>query len=509
MLAGLAYAPLWRPSLFVPSRLGLDAAFDAALFRPAPMPALLVLAIAGWLAWRRRGRLCALPAHRSTGLAAAGFAISAAVAAWAALTQSADLLFGSAAALVLAFGAAARGRAGSRVLLAPSLTLLLGLAIPEPLEAALVWQLQRWATQHATDLLQIIGRTAEYAGVIIASGGHEFQVIDGCSGLRGILILTLVALIVRELFARAGAREWLLLAIAPLLGHALNLVRIAWVATSDHPEELAGFAGDHTPQGLAVLGAGTLILYATGAALARSHIAEIGQIGQMTHVRAAPSVPTSGAGTLPWRATAIALAALWAIAFAVPPFPAAATHADLAFPDAGAGWQSEAVAADPMFIGTLLPGQSVHRRYQKPGQDGRVRVVELFVATEVPDLPELHTGHLFTSKLAWPGAPWWLKELRRTSLDPLGRDVWLSQAAFGLGPQHALVYVWLPRDEGLARESLRALFALDSSPWRRVRPRAVVQLIAPTPQGGPVAYDIAKRTLDAFVSDFRDSLAAL
>jgi hypothetical protein len=33
--------------------------------------------------------------------------------------------------------------------------------------------------------------------------------------------------------------------------------------------------------------------------------------------------------------------------------------------------------------------------------------------------------------------------------------------------------------------------------------------VAPTPQGGPVAYDIAKRTLDVFVSDFRDALAAL
>ena len=60
--------------------------------------------------------------------------------------------------------------------------------------------------------------------------------IDGCSGLRGILILSLVALIVRELFAHAGAREWLVVLVAPLLGHALNVVRIAWVATSEHPE---------------------------------------------------------------------------------------------------------------------------------------------------------------------------------------------------------------------------------------------------------------------------------
>ncbi len=488
-LAALAYAPLWRASLFVPSRYG----FDAALFRPAPMPALLVLAIAGWLAWRRRARLRDLPATGSRALAAGLFALAAVASAWSTLTQAAEILFASAAALLLAFAAAARGRAGCRVLLFPALVLLLGLALPPPLEAELVWQLQGWAAAGTVALLDALGREAEYSGIVLSSGGHEFQVIDGCSGLRGILILSLVALIVRELFARTGAREWLVLAVAPLLGHLLNLARIAWVATSEHPENLAGFAGDHTPQGLAVLGIGTGILYALGWALAWTR----------RTLDARPSRRTMN--PLPWPATAIALAALWAIALLVPRFGTAPRATALTFPEAGSGWSSEALTPDPMFIGTL--GQSIHRRYAKTGRDGRIRTVELFAAAETP--APIRTTHLFTSKLESPGAAWWVKERRRTAIGPLGRDVELVQAAYGFGAEHALVYLWRQRDEGLARESLRALLALEASPWRRGRPRAVIRLVAPTPQGGPVAYDIAKRALDAFVSDFRDELGAL
>src|SRR5206468_1091360 len=138
----------------------------------------------------------------------------AAATAWAALAQAALLLFASAAPRLLAFAAAARGRAGCRALLLPSLVLGLGLALPAPLEHELVWQLQRWATAGSAGLLRALGREVEVGGAILWIGDQTFQVIDGCSGLRGILILSLVALIVRELFAHAGARAWLVVLIA-------------------------------------------------------------------------------------------------------------------------------------------------------------------------------------------------------------------------------------------------------------------------------------------------------
>jgi exosortase len=488
-LAALAYAPLLRSSGFTLSR----ASFETALFRPAPMPALLVIAIAAWLAWRRRERLRALSARPSPALAAGLFAAAAAVSAWAALTRAADLQLASAAAIALAFGAAARGRAGVRALALPAVVLLSGLAIPRPLEAAIVWALQRHAAAGAAALLRALGREVELGSMVLWVGGRQFEVIDGCSGLRGILILSLVALIVRELFSGAGTRAWAVVAIAPLLGHALNVVRIAWVAAGPHPEDRSGFAADHTPQGLAVLGVGTALLYLLGFALARARIAT------------APIAPE--AAPLPWRATAIAFAVLAAITHAVPPFPAPRDPAAPAFPEAAAGWTSEPLVPDASFVGTLPPGQFVHRRYAKTGSDGRVRTVELLAVTETP--PPLSTTALFSSKLEWPGSGWLVTEARRAPLPILGHEVLLSHAVHASGPERALTYLWRARDAGLARESLRALLALDASPWRRERPRVVVRLVAPTPQGGPVAYDIARRALDVFAADFRDALAAL
>jgi exosortase len=492
-LAAIAYAPLWRAGSFTPSRYG----FEQALFRPAPMPMLLVSAIALWIAWRRRARLRALATPRSAPLAAAWFAVAAAASTWAALTRSAPILLASAAAVLLAFAAAARGRAGCREWTPPALLLLLGLAIPPPLEAALVWQLQRGAAAAAAALLAAFGREVELAGVILWHGGRQFEVIDGCSGLRGILILTLVAIVVRELFASAGVRAWLVVLAAPLLGHVLNAVRIAWVVSGDHPEDLASGTGDHTPQGIAVLAVGTAALYALGLALARTR-----------HRAIDPRDAAARGAPLPWRAAATVLGALCTITYGVAPFPSPdAAPAPLVFPDAAAGWTSEPLTPDPNFVGTLPPGWFVHRRYAKTGNDGRVRNVELLVAVELPPPPP--TTHLFTAKLAWPGAGWNLKERRPTELLPLARDVELDAAIYASGPEHALGYLWRPRDEGLARESLRALLALDATPWRRGRPRTVVRLVSPMPRGGPVAYAIAKRALDVFVSDFRDSLAAL
>jgi exosortase len=490
-LAALAYAPLLRSSGFTPSR----ASFETALFRPAAMPALLVIAIAVWLAWRRRDRLRAVAARPNPVLVAALFAAAAAASAWATLTRTTDLQLASAAALALAFGAAARGGAGVRALALPAIALVSGLAIPRPLEAELVWALQRHAASGAATLLRALGRDVELGSMVLWIGGRQFEVIDGCSGLRGILILSLVALIVRELFASAGARAWAVVALAPLLGHALNIVRIAWVAAGPHPEDLSGFAADHTPQGLAVLGAGTALLYGLGFRLARGRTAAT--LHPTAHARA----------PLPWRAAAIALAALAAITLAVPPFPAPRDPAAPVFPEAAADWISEALVPDPSFVGTLPPDQFVHRRYAKTDSDGRVRTVELLVVAETP--PPLSTTPLFSSKLVWPGGAWLLTEARRAPLPALDRDVVLSHAIHASGPERALTYLWRARDAGLARESLRSLLALDATPWRRERPRVVVRLVAPTPQGGPVAYDLAKRALDAFAADFRDALAAL
>ena len=491
-LGALAYRPLLTGALQLPAA----HQFESWLFRPSQLPSLLVVGIAGWLLWRRRERLRALPDRRHRTMTAALAVAGAALFVWALLTGSADLLLPSLAANLLAFGSAARGRAGAGALSLPSLVLLLGVQIPAPLRDEIVWHLQLATAAGSAWLLGQIGREFILEGVILRDSLHSFHVIDGCSGLQGIATLTLVAIIIHDLLAPSARRLWLLVALATALGYALNTVRIAYIAASPNPEAYAGLGGDHTPQGVALLAAGTGILYVLGRAIAR---------GGPLAVESREAGPGA-----PWRLGAAWLAALAALSLVLPPFPPArapARPSDVVFAEDGSGWVSEPLVGDPFFLGPLPGGQTLYRRYQRPGAAPPARPVEIFIGIDAETDPA--TSQLLSSKLVWPGPEWNLESRRRARIWVLDREAELAVAARGTGDERAVIYHWRLRDEGLWRESLRALLALESSPFRRPAPRAVVRLVAFAPWDEPLAIARAKRRLDRFVTDFREELAAL
>ena len=72
-----------------------------------------------------------------------------------------------------------------------------------------------------------------------------------------------------------------------------------------------------------------------------------------------------------------------------------------------------------------------------------------------------------------------------------------------------MIYSWRVRDEGLWRESLRALLALDSSRFRRSQPRTVVRLVAFAPSDDPFKLANAKQMLDRFITDFLEEFEQL
>lgn len=497
-LAFLAYLPLVREGVLLP---GHDA-LERWLFRPSPLPLPLVLALSGWLLWRRRYRLRAATGTGAPLGAALLTGLGAALYVWALLTRAADLLLPALAAHGLALAAALRGRAGVRAALLPALVLLVGVPIPAPLRNELVWHLQLWTAAGAAWLLQSLGEPILHGGVVLRTAEHSFHVIDGCSGFAGIQILLLVALIVRELFASSGRRQWLLVLLAPGLGLLLNVVRIAYVTASRNPEALAGLEGSHTPQGVALLAAGTGVLYALGQALAWR------APGRVRDSRSAPEVDVPR--NAPWRLAAVLLAVLAATSFALPPFdvpPAPSPRLD--FPDSGAGWTSEALISNPYFIGAGLTADEVlHRRYRREQQDANpMDVVELFVGAESRDVA--FTSRLLSSKLERPGPEWDVEKARRDRVWVLGRDADLVIASHPPDSERAVVYRWSLGDRGLWTESWRALLALDASPFRRRHRRRVVQLVAFAPHDGQLVIDRAKQRLDRFAMDFREELAAL
>ncbi len=497
VLGGLAYHALWLGVLTT------DYGVESWFFRPSPLPPLLVLAVAGWLVWRRRERLRSLGEHSAPLLAAPLAALGAVVFGWAVFTRTADLLLPSISANLLAFAAVSRGGSGCRAVLLPALVLLFGAPIPAPLQDEILWGLQLWTASGAAWLLDAIGQEFFQGGVILRSVEHTFHVIDSCSGLKGIEILMLVALIVRELFADSGRRQWLLVAIAPVLGFALNALRIAYVAASPHPEALAGVEGDHTPQGLAVLIAGTGLLYALGSGLARNTRAADADAD------AEREPGTSAVRSAPWGLAAIALAGLVALTLALPRFeppdpPSPPANVD--FPKSKAGWTGEEVPSGPLFLGSIPGG--LHRRYEFDGASPRLpQIVDLVIGFELAGIP--YSSRLLSSKRMHPGPDWDLVRKNRERLWLLNREADLAVASRGPGSEHAVVYTWRPRHRGLWRESWRSLLAIEASPFRREDGRAVVRLVAYAPHDGQLALDRAKQRLDRFIAAFRQELAPL
>jgi len=508
---------------------------DSLVFLPGRLPVGLVIGLALWLLWQRRGPWLPRQDPASRPRTTSGRSpiravwrqtpalllalLGTALFIWSMLTGKTDLLLPSLAAHALALAVATRGLRGLRAGLLPALALLLGLQIPKPLEDEIVWQLQVWTAKASGRLLTALGRDFEQSGVILRNDEHVFHVIDSCSGLNGILILVLIALIVRELFrSEAAHRTWLLLAAAPVLGFVLNVFRVAYVAASPEPEKLAGVGGDHTLQGITVLMAGTLLLYGLGWALA----ATTARSGNAPQQRPEPSAgadlragseesPARGhrgspSGTLCRSALIVWLVGLVGASFALPRFPApdlASRRVAPTIPESKSGWTSERAPQDLLFTGVFSSG--LHRRYHFDLGPGRPpEIVDVLIGYE--DVTRPQATRLISSKGAVPGPEWELESRQPTRIWLLDRDAELALSSRPADGRSALAYVLRPRDLGLARETIRSLLALDLGPWRRDRPRGLIRLTAYAPHDGRLALDQARQRLDRFIRVFREDL---
>ena len=476
--------------------------FERWFFAAEQSSPVLAIGIGLWMLARRRATLRALPERVAPVLASALLAAGVTLFAWACLAGERSLLLPSLAANLLAWAGATRGRAGCRAALLPALLLLASVPIPAPLRDEIVWRLQLGSARGAAWLLRAAGAEAVVGGVQIHRGDYAFTVIETCSGLRGIEILTLIALAIRELLGASGWRSWIVVGIAPGLGLVLNVLRIVAVVAS---AERAGPAGsaleswDHTPQGIAVLVAGTASLYALGRWLA-------GQPGAPASASyAAAGEPRPGTPRRAVRAGAlVVLGALAILSLALEPLPRIGDAPPIELPLEHAGWSGEDLLLDRLFVGQFEPGQVLLRRYQREVRGRAPQTVDLLVGYEVSENP---SSRLLSPKLLVPDHDWSLLEARSARLWLLGLDARSGVAS--RDSELVLAYLWRLRDEGLWRETWRAAWALDVGPFRRERRRAVVRLTTPLADAGPAARDRAKQILDRFVGDFRSELAGL
>lgn len=502
-----AFSPVGRA---LASESPLINQFEYWFFDTRGSSAGLMTCLAAWATWRRLPKvLCIETSHHPVG---SGLLFLACLGAfvWAELNEAPDLLFVSLALLVASLSFYLGGAMGMRTMALPIAILLLALPIPYPLNNEIVWALQNWSAAGTELVLGLVGVELIRSGAQLAHGEVFFLVIEGCSGLRSMLTLTIVSLVIRELFELPPARGLSLVLAAPFLALALNIVRIAAVVLSSSPSDQT-LGDEHLGQGLVVLALGASILFVAGHYLARSAGAKpqpeeacvVAEDIAQSSVRDAKTAHTA----FPIRLCSAMLAVLCLASVLTKPWPPPA-HAQAPTTDVPvklAGWSATTLELDYPFLGIVPRGFIAQREYHHPTPIDRLgpRPVSILIAAESFKRPRESP---VSSKLMVPGRSWQLETTELEYNYVLGHQISISLAR--TTQQRALVYSWSLHDDGFWQDSARSFLALERGPFERSRHRVMIR-VATIIGKEPEARGHAKQILDRFIHDFREPLRAL
>lgn len=459
----------------------------------------LVLAAAGWVAWRVRPELAMIPARPTPlgfgplllGAAAfpVGWFLHAQVAPRPVILWWLALAWVSAAAgVVLLTG----GWRHLRRLAFPLAFVLFALPIPNRILVPLQSALQSATTTTAAVVLPWLGVPVERRGFVLSLPGGDLGVAEACSGVRSVTALAAIAAFVAYLRGFGPARGLLLLGLAIPVIAVVNAVRVvASGLIQEHvgPEYIRGDWHEALGVGMVLLGLGLVI--------------GLAHIVRRTHQREAPSNPFSAGpgGAAPPRSLCSPILALTALA-------TVAAHL------LGTGAEREAVAAAPLeqlprqlgpwsgidvpvpdYVAELLTyDAAVHRVYTRDlGYEADVWVIfwssrNMVKGYHHPDV-------------CWPNRGFRQTAREIVSIHTAGGGVPVTVREFRRGPDQHLVLYWTQEGRRVWTEAdeQRAQLAGDSHDWlgERLRNRGpvvpsgrlVVLIGAPTSGDGRVVRD--------------------
>jgi exosortase len=470
-LVALAY----RELLWLQPERSLPEELEQWFFVPSQSIAPAVVVLSLWLLYRSRARLRSLPPARGSALMGAALLVAGgAFHLWATYTGASDLLVPSLMLNGLAVAWLWKGGAALRVVLLPVAFLVFAMPLPAPLLNEVIFRLQIWTTELAGALLYAFGIPHLVAGEQIQRTENTFSVIESCAGLRSMETLTIVAILMIDLFRRRGVHAWLVVLAAPPVAFLMNGLRAVLLILNPHSQ----VAAIHNLQGVAILLAGLVVLSLWDLVLERS-----------LRLPAAlpPRCPEEGVGSAERReprrwqwAVGAALAIAAAASFGLPRWeagPAPRLDATRRIADR-LGYSTE-LKIDRLFLGSVGLRESSARRFTIDGEP-------LLFFVGIGSRADRHRSTL-SPKTGLPGSGWIVEQDGTTILDPDGREV--DARLLRSGSQRYLVYHWYEGALSWPIEALRSLLALDRSPWRRPREIAVVQLgvpvLGPVPSGRP------------------------
>lgn len=471
LTAGLALFG-YRDLLRFDSDRNLPEELEEWFFVPSDSLAPLVLLLSAWLLYRRWDRLRALPAvGGGAGVTALLLGLGLAIYGWATFTDAPDLLLPA----LLCHCAAAlwhwKGAPALRAACLPLVFLLLAIPIPAPALNVLLFRLQIATTEIAGFFLYLLEVPHYVAGEQILRTEHTFSVIESCSGLRSIQTLTLVSVLMVDLFRRPPVHAWLVVLAAPGVAFFLNGVRALTLILNPRSEVVA----IHNLQGVAILLGGLVVLFLWDGLLERllPHAVPQGV--------SAPTGDRAEAGPRRPRALVVTLSAAAALSLWLPRFereetPPIGASARLA---ASLGL-SEELEIDRRFLGSVGFQESFQRRFAVDDD-------EVFLFVGIGDRGARARSPV-SPKTGIPASGWVVESEEELELEG---GVRARARLMRHGSHRILVYHWYHGALGWPRESLRALLALDRSPWRRpgeiLAVRLGVPIVGPVEQGRATA----------------------
>jgi EpsI family protein len=304
----------------------------------------------------------------------------------------------------------------------------------------------------------------------ILRSDFTFSVVEGCSGLRSVVTLSMLSVLMVDLFRRHGLHAAILVLTAPLIAFGLNAVRalvLARLAVTARAEP-----APPPPLGFASLRASL-------AGERRRAPARLATTLLLLALLAGLSV-----GIRPW--------------ITYEPVPLALPYR---FERQIGEWTASRLETDRLFLGSVAFRESLSLRYQQGGE-----AVDLFLG--IGDRAQRFSSPL-SPKTERPGSGWTIEERGSANLDSRDGGGDIDALVERSATRQLLVYHWVDGSARASSEALRSLLALDATPWPQLRDPLVVRLS--TEIGGPGAGErrLAEERLQRFWASLRGDLEKL
>jgi EpsI family protein len=433
----------------------------------------IVFAITAFLLYQRRGRLARVLGREGSPLVALPLlGTGVAFFLWAHHVDAPDLLLVSFLPFCLGSAALLLGAGFAREMALPVLLLAFAIPMPGVLTNQIVFPLQLWNAELASELLNFTGTAAAHEGDMVYLADRSFEIIETCSGLRAMMVLAMLAVAFVCYFPARWLHVVLLVGSACLIGYLLNAARVLTVIL--HPGSQESFT--HALQGVMFFVCGSAALYGADAVLRRW------LVDREDPASASDPVASSGeyghSGRVDYvMALAILLglmlgASIWMPRWS-PPESQGPTRVDL--PREIGEWETiEGLEPDWYYLGSV--GFS-ERRYRRYGRDGET--VSVFAGY---DDRLSRSRSLFSRKNGFPGRGW---EEEERALVEIGPEGFQAVEVVARSRSHRILsYYWYRGVEGLGKEVLRAWLGTDRSFLRRPAGALVIRLSTEVPWTG-------------------------